>query len=274
MDSTMRMSFAESAVSPAARSVKILGTNMSVVNMEEALARTESLIEQRGKGYLCVTGVHGIMEAQANPEFQQILNSSFLTVPDGMPTVWIGRLYGYGSMSRVYGPDFMLELCERSQKKGYRHFLYGGSQGVAEELGQTLVARFPLLQVVGTYTPPFRPLTTEESADLRGQVAAAKPDIIWIGLSTPKQERFMHATLALLDTHVMAGVGAAFDIHTGRIQDAPAWMKQSGLQWLHRLMQEPRRLGRRYLINNPLFMVKVSWQLIRDACTGQLSVSR
>lgn len=273
MDRTMSTFFAENTLSPSAQSVNILGVRISVVNIEEALDRTESLIEREGKGYLCVTGVHGIMEAQSSPELQRILNNSFLTVPDGMPTVWIGRLYGHRSISRVYGPDFMLALCDRSRKKGYRHFLYGGSEGVAEELQQTLIARFPELQVVGTYTPPFRPLTTEESTELRRQVAAAKPDIIWVGLSTPKQERFMHMTLSLLDTHVMVGVGAAFDIHTGRIQDAPAWMKQCGLQWLHRLIQEPRRLGRRYLINNPLFIAKVSWQLIRGALGGQLSLN-
>lgn len=266
--------FAENMTAPSAQSVNILGVGMSVVNMEEALDRTEALIERQGKGYLCVTGVHGIMETQSSPELQLILNDSFLNVPDGMPTVWIGRLYGHRSMSRVYGPDFMLSLCDRSQKKGYRHFLYGGSEGVAEDLRQALVARYRELQIVGTYTPPFRPLTAGESAELRHQVAEARPDIIWVGLSTPKQERFMHATLAFLDTHVMIGVGAAFDIHTGRINDAPAWMKQSGLQWLHRLIQEPRRLGRRYLINNPLFLAKVSWQLIRDAFGGQLSLSR
>jgi N-acetylglucosaminyldiphosphoundecaprenol N-acetyl-beta-D-mannosaminyltransferase len=270
MDHTMSSLFAGNTTSSSAQSVNILGIGLSVVNMEDALDRTESLIERRGKGYLCVTGVHGIMEAQSSPELQLILNDSFLTVPDGMPTVWIGRLYGHRSMSRVYGPDFMLALCDRSQKKEYRHFLYGGSKGVAEELRQRLTARFPQLQIVGTYTPPFRPLTAEESAELRSQVAATRPDIIWVGLSTPKQERFMHATLALLDTHVMVGVGAAFDIHTGRIQDAPGWMKQAGLQWLHRLIQEPRRLGRRYLINNPIFVTKVSWQLINDLCLGRL----
>ncbi len=273
MDRAMSTPSTEKAIPPSTRSVNILGVGMSVVNMEEALNRTESLIERRSKGYLCVTGVHGIMETQSSPELQQILNGSFLTVPDGMPTVWIGRLYGHRSMSRVYGPDFMLAMCDRSQKKAYRHFLYGGSEGVAEELGQTLVKRFPELQIVGTYTPPYRPLKAEESEELRRQVAAAKPDIIWVGLSTPKQERFMHETLAMLDTHVMVGVGAAFDIHTGRIQDAPAWMKQSGLQWLHRLIQEPRRLGRRYLVNNPLFLAKVSWQLIRNAFEGQLRLS-
>jgi N-acetylglucosaminyldiphosphoundecaprenol N-acetyl-beta-D-mannosaminyltransferase len=260
----------ESALSAQAPSVNILGVRVSAVDMKLALDRTESLIDQHGKGYLCVTGVHGIMEAQATPEFRHVLNGSFLTVPDGMPTVWIGRLYGHRSMSRVYGPDFMLALCERSRAKGYRHFLYGGSEGVAQELKQKLVERCPGLQITGTYTPPFRPLTDHELADLRDQVAAARPDVIWVGLSTPKQERFMHASLEQFNTRVMVGVGAAFDIHTGRIEDAPAWIKRAGLQWLHRLAQEPRRLARRYLVNNPIFVAKVGWQLLRDSYTGRL----
>jgi N-acetylglucosaminyldiphosphoundecaprenol N-acetyl-beta-D-mannosaminyltransferase len=253
-----------------AQSVKILGVNMSAVNMEEALDLTETLIETQGKGYVCVTGVHGIMEAQASPEFLNILNGSFLCVPDGMPSVWIGHLYGHRSMQRVYGPDFMLALCARSCEKGYRHFFYGGNVGVAQELRQRLVSLYPELRVAGTYTPPFRPLNGVESASLRQQVAAAKPDIVWVGLSTPKQERFMRDSLASLDTHLMVGVGAAFDIHTGRIKDAPAWIKQAGLQWLHRLSQEPRRLARRYVVNNPLFLAKVGWQMLSDSLSGRL----
>jgi len=256
----------------AARRVDILGVQMSAVNMQEALDRTESLLEARGKGYICVTGVHGIMEAQASPELRAILNEAFLTVPDGMPTVWIGHLYGHTSMGRVYGPDFMLELCDRSRKMGYRHFLYGGNSGVAEELKQALVERYPGLQIAGTYAPPFRPLTEAEESELRLQVAALQPDIVWVGLSTPKQERLMRALLGKLDTRVMIGVGAAFDIHTARIKDAPLWMKRSGLQWLHRLLQEPRRLASRYLINNPVFLAKVGRQLLCDIVIGRIGV--
>ncbi len=253
-----------------ANHVDILGVRISTVDMEEALARTEALIANHGKGYISVTGVHGIMEAQASAELREILNGSFLCVPDGMPTVWIGRWYGHRQMRRVYGPDFMLALCARSEPKGYRHFLYGGNQGVAEELKQTLVTRYPKLLVVGTYTPPFRPLTQAEGEALRNQIAASRPDIVWVGLSTPKQERFMSEWLGRLEAHVMIGVGAAFDIHTGKIQDAPAWMKRSGLQWLHRLVQEPRRLGRRYLINNPLFLAKICRQFVGDLLAGVL----
>lgn len=209
------------------------------------------------------------MEAQANPAFRSVLNNSFLTVPDGMPLVWLGHLRGWRGMNRVYGPDFMLTVCRMSVQRGYRHFLYGGAEGVAEELAQSLKQRIPGLQIVGTYTPPFRPLNAGEEAELRSLVTACKPDIVWVGLSTPKQEKFMAQYLGTLDTALMIGVGAAFDIHTGRIKDAPSWMKYAGLQWLHRLVQEPRRLWKRYLLNNPRFVILTVLQLAGIRKYGQ-----
>lgn len=240
--------------------VNVLGVSINAVDMDECAEACEGLISE-GRGYVCVTGVHGVMEAQADPQFRSVLNRSFLSVPDGMPLVWIGHLYGWREMRRVYGPDLMLELCRRSVQHGYRHFLYGGDQGVAEELARCLERRIPRLQIVGTYTPPFRPLNAEEEAELRSQVAVCKPDIFWVGLSTPKQEKFMAQYLNNLDTKLMIGVGAAFDIHTARIKDAPRWMKVAGLQWLHRLVQEPRRLWKRYLVNNPKFVLQIALQL-------------
>jgi N-acetylglucosaminyldiphosphoundecaprenol N-acetyl-beta-D-mannosaminyltransferase len=169
----------------------------------------------------------------------------------------------------------MLELCRRSVQHGFRHFLYGGVPGVAEELARRLTLRVPGLKIVGTYTPPFRPLNEEEESNLRSQVAACRPDIFWVGLSTPKQEKFMAQYLDTLDTKLMIGVGAAFDIHTGRITDAPQWMKIGGLQWLHRLIQEPRRLWKRYLLNNPRFVLLIALQLagIRKYATEGLEQS-
>jgi N-acetylglucosaminyldiphosphoundecaprenol N-acetyl-beta-D-mannosaminyltransferase len=241
----------------------VLGVNISAISMDQAVSIADTHIREGGKGYVCVTGVHGVMEAQTNPRLLQILNRSLVNTPDGMPTVWVGHLKGHSGMGRVYGPDFMLELCALSVKRGYRHFLYGGNPGVAEQLGQVLSERFPGLRIVGSYTPPFRPLNESEREDLKESVAKANPDVIWVGLSTPKQEQFMAEYIDLLETHLMVGVGAAFDIHTGRIIDAPAWMKRSGLQWLHRLIQEPRRLWRRYLINNPKFLWNVGLQLLQ-----------
>jgi N-acetylglucosaminyldiphosphoundecaprenol N-acetyl-beta-D-mannosaminyltransferase len=241
--------------------VNILGVGVSALNMKAALQATEELLASNGRGYVCVTGVHGIIEAQDDEQFRSILNNSHLTTPDGMPTVWCGRLSGFKSMSRVYGPDYMLALCERSVSKGYRHFLYGGKEGVAEQLRDELTRRFPGLVIVGTYTPPFRPLNTTEYEALRWQLEAGKVDILWCGLSTPKQERFIAANVGLLPVKLMVGVGAAFDLLSGNLSEAPEWMKKSGLQWFYRLIKEPKRLWRRYLFNNPRFIALLLLQV-------------
>lgn len=243
------------------RCVNVLGVGVDVVDIGGAVTACEKMISTGGRGYVCVTGVHGVMEAQEDPEFRLILNRSFLTVPDGMPLVWVGRLQGYRGIRRTYGPEFMMEFCRHSVERSYRHFLYGGKVGVAEELASTLRQRLPGLKIVGTYTPPFRPLTCDEEIQLFTQVTACQPDVIWVGLSTPKQEKFMAQYISRLDTRLLVGVGAAFDVHTGYIKDAPGWMKAAGLQWLHRLLQEPRRLWKRYLINNPRFLLQIVLQL-------------
>jgi len=242
--------------------VNILGVGVNAIDMPLAVNLVTTAVSQGSKGYVCVTGVHGIMEAQKDAAFRTILNRSLLTTPDGMPTVWVGRLNSYSRMRRVYGPDFMLEVCSVSVQKGYTHFLYGGVEGVADQLKGELTKKFPGLKIVGTQTPPFRPLNSSETADLQSTISRLRPDFFWVGLSTPKQERFMAEFLPKLDTRVMVGVGAAFDIHTGRAQDSPDWVKHAGLQWLHRLLQEPSRLWKRYLINNPIFVFKMTSQLL------------
>jgi N-acetylglucosaminyldiphosphoundecaprenol N-acetyl-beta-D-mannosaminyltransferase len=201
------------------------------------------------------------MEANRDPEFRRILDAALLVLPDGMPTVWVGRSQKHREMKRVFGPDFMSELCSRSAKNGYSHFLYGGNPGVAEDLQRCLEKKYPGINIVGTFTPPFRPLNSQEQNSLIDTVARLRPKIVWVGLSTPKQERFMAEMIGRLDCRLMIGVGAAFDIHTNRINDAPAWMKNSGVQWMHRLFQEPRRLWKRYLINNSLFLWRLGLQL-------------
>jgi N-acetylglucosaminyldiphosphoundecaprenol N-acetyl-beta-D-mannosaminyltransferase len=247
---------------PTPPRVPILGTGVHALNMPTAVALIDEALASRRRGYVCVTGVHGIMEAQDDPGFLRILNASFLTTPDGMPTVWIGRLRGHRHMSRVYGPDLMLEVCRMSVARGWSHFFYGGGPGVAERLAAMMAARCPGLRVAGTFTPPFRPLTDAEEASLAALVAGCRPDCFWVGLSTPKQERFMAAHAGKLETTLMFGVGAAFDLGVGDLRDAPAWMKAAGLQWLHRGFQEPRRLWRRYLFNNPRFVWKASLELL------------
>jgi len=240
--------------------VNVLGVGISALNIPLAVAAMGRAIGQRSKGYICVTGVHGVSEAQTNPELRRILNRAFLNTPDGMPMVWLGKLAGHAGMDRVYGPDLMLQACRVSEQTGWRHFFYGGAPGTAERLAVELRRRFPHLEVVGLHVPPFRPLNEDEKEALRSEVAAARPDIIWVGLSTPKQELFMAEALSWLDTTLMVGVGAAFDLLSGGVRQAPHWVQRSGLEWLFRLCQEPTRLGKRYFKNNPLFLARLFLQ--------------
>ena len=241
--------------------VNVLGVGLSALNLDSALAAVAQALERKTKGYICVTGVHGVSEAHQSPEFRRILNDGFLNTPDGMPMVWMGRLQGFKDMRRVYGPDLMLRVCEYSRTRGFSHFLYGGAPGVAEELKRRLEERFPGLKIVGCHTPPFRPLTAQEEEELRRQFQLLKPDVVWVGLSTPKQEKFMAAHWRDHEATLFFGVGAAFDFFTGRVRQAPRWMQRAGLEWLFRLGCEPRRLWKRYLKNNPLFVLRAGCQL-------------
>ena len=241
--------------------VNVLGIGLSVLNLDSALAAISAALANKIKGYICVTGVHGVMESQGDPALRGILNRAFLNTPDGMPMVWAGKLRGHREMNRVYGPDLMNLVCDWSRQKNYTHFFYGGADGVALELKRRLEEKFPGLKVVGTYTPPFRALNADEEAELVRTVAALKPDMIWVGLSTPKQERFMAQYGPKLEATLMFGVGAAFDFHAGRVRQAPRWMQRSGLEWLFRLGCEPKRLWKRYLKNNPIFLWKFFCQL-------------
>jgi N-acetylglucosaminyldiphosphoundecaprenol N-acetyl-beta-D-mannosaminyltransferase len=244
----------------------VLGVGIHAIDLSSAADIIESAIRDGTKGYVCLTGVHGVMEAQRDPKFRETLNHAFMVAPDGMPTVWIGRFQGYPTMRRVFGPDLMLEVCRRSVQSGTRHYLYGGNPGIADELAESLRRKFPGITIVGTFTPPFRPLEPSEQYELLKHMENARPDIVWVGLSTPKQEIFMAENFRHLPCKIMVGVGAAFDIHTGHVKDAPAWIKSAGLQWAHRLCQEPGRLWKRYLLNNSSFMVAIGLQLAGIRC--------
>jgi N-acetylglucosaminyldiphosphoundecaprenol N-acetyl-beta-D-mannosaminyltransferase len=237
--------------------VDVLGVGVSAVHMDQAVAEIMGWIERREQHYVCVTGVHGVMESQRDPELLAIHNGSGLTTPDGMPLVWAGRRAGMAHMRRVYGPDLMLAVCRLAAERGWSCYFYGAAEGIPELLAQRLADRFPGLKVAGTLSPPFRPLTSEEDAEVVERINAAAPDILWVGLSTPKQERWMAAYLGRLRVPVMVGVGAAFDMHAGLLPQAPGWMQASGLEWLYRLYREPRRLWRRYLRNNPRFVLAI-----------------
>jgi N-acetylglucosaminyldiphosphoundecaprenol N-acetyl-beta-D-mannosaminyltransferase len=204
-------------------------------------------------GYVCLATAHGVVEAGRDPALRRAFNGSWLTTPDGMPLVWLSP----AGVERVYGPDLMLAVCEAGLPAGLRHYFFGGGEGVAGELAARLRQKFPGLQVAGSFTPPFRPMTDAELAAWRSDVARVRPDVVWVGLGTPKQELFMARHWRLLDAGVLIGVGAAFDFHSGRVRQAPRWMQRSGLEWLFRLVTEPRRLGSRYLRTNPAFVLAV-----------------
>jgi len=240
--------------------VNILGVGVDAINMQTGVESIFSALHRGAGGYVCVTGVHGVMEAQRDAPFRRILNRSLLTTPDGMPTVWAGRASGFRTIERVYGPDLMLAVCERSLNNGESHFLLGGAEGVAEQLREQLVRRFPGLAIVGTYTPPFRPLTAAEEDALVNQIETLRPDVIWVGLSTPKQERLMARLHERVAPAVMIGVGAAFDFHSGRVAQAPRWMQRHGLEWFFRALQEPKRLFPRYARNNLPFLYRIALQ--------------
>jgi N-acetylglucosaminyldiphosphoundecaprenol N-acetyl-beta-D-mannosaminyltransferase len=243
---------------------RILGVNVSAITMADAVREVEDWIGRKAQHFVCITGVHGVIESQSDPALMQIHERAGLVTPDGMPLVWMARKLGHRHTQRVYGPDLMLELSALSAKTGYRQFYYGGPPGLAERLRDRLGQRFPGLSVAGTFSPPFRPVTAEEDEAIVDLINAAKPDIVWVGLSTPKQEYWMAAHLGRIDAPVMIGVGAAFDFHAGTKRQAPLWMQRNGLEWLFRLASEPTRLWRRYGTIIPRFILGAGLQLLRD----------
>lgn len=241
--------------------INVLGCRIAALDLASAVALIEGWVKSDKRGrYVCVTGVHGIMESLADERIRRIHNRADCCVPDGMPLTWIGRLRGHAGMDRVYGPDLLLELLRRSIPGGYTHFFCGGKPGVAELLKSRMEARYPGLRVRGTLSPPFGPLAPATEDAMIAQINAAGADILWIGLSTPKQEAQMAAFQARVNARVMIGVGAAFDFHSGRVRQAPRWMQRAGLEWVFRLVQEPRRLARRYVLGNPRFLAHLFCQ--------------
>jgi N-acetylglucosaminyldiphosphoundecaprenol N-acetyl-beta-D-mannosaminyltransferase len=234
----------------------VLGVGVSALSLAQA---RDLIVGARGAkrlGYVCLCTVNGLGEAHRDPAFRRIFNESWLTTPDGMPIVWMGP----PGVERVYGPDLVLAVCDSGRACGLRHYFYGGAPGVAEELAARLSARYPGLLVAGIFTPPFRELDDSEMGRLRSEISRAQPDIVWVGLGTPKQERFMAGPGGTLDAALLVGVGAAFDFLSGRVRQAPRWLRRAGLEWLFRLCMEPRRLGPRYLKTNSAFILRLAAQ--------------
>ncbi|WP_428334130.1 WecB/TagA/CpsF family glycosyltransferase [Novosphingobium sp.] len=236
---------------------RILGVPVNAISIPVAVDTIMSWAEQRISQYICVRDVHGIMLGRDDPALTDIHAKAGLITPDGMPLVWILKARGYKQTERVCGADLVAALCRASQDNGVRHYLYGGKPGVGQRMAAELTALFPALQIVGTSTPPFRPLTVIEDEMVTDQIASARPDIVWVGLSTPKQEFWMRDHVGRIPGATLIGIGAAFDFYAGDVRRAPIWMQRSGLEWLHRLLHEPRRLWRRYLILAPKFVFLV-----------------
>lgn len=226
---------------------------------EDIPAMVEQMIMECQSGrrlnrLVSATGAHGLVTAVEEPSFRLLLNSFSYNLPDGMPGVWVGRWKGAKQMQRCYGPDFFAAVMQATAAFPFRHFLCGGAEGVAEQLKQVCAEKFGNSHVVGVYSPPFREMSEAELQDLAEQINQLAVDIVWIGLSTPKQERFAYRLSHYTDVHFLSTVGAAFDFHTGRVRQAPRWIQRSGLEWFFRLITEPRRLWRRYAKIVPLFI--------------------
>jgi N-acetylglucosaminyldiphosphoundecaprenol N-acetyl-beta-D-mannosaminyltransferase len=243
-------------------SYRLLGVRVNAIQIPGVVACMKEWICERQRGhFVAVTGMHGVTEAHHDPTFRAVLNDADLVVPDGMPLVWLARSKGHPLKRRVYGPELMATFCEETAAKGYRHFFYGGAPGVADELAARFVARFPGLILAGTYCPPFRALTDTEDREVVEMINGSRADVVWVGLSTPKQERWMFEHRDRLEVPVLVGVGAAFDFHTDRVAQAPEWMRENGLEWFFRLLREPRRLWRRYLVYGSQFTFFVALEL-------------
>ena len=242
----------------------LLGVPLALVDYASTLDWIDEAVERRHKGYVCVAAVHTVMASREDAALRAAVLGADLTVPDGQPLVWALNTFGHQLGDRVYGPELMDRACERAARTGVRMYLYGGrNQGALVQLALNLRRRYPGLQIVGGYAPPFRTLTPEEEARIIADVNRAAPDVVWVGIGVPKQEKWMARMRDRLDAPVLVGVGAAFDFHAGIVPQAPDGLQRLGLEWLFRLAQEPRRLWRRYLRYNPRFVVGFVRQYLR-----------
>jgi N-acetylglucosaminyldiphosphoundecaprenol N-acetyl-beta-D-mannosaminyltransferase len=253
---------------PAPRDVPvrdILGIPIAMTDYAQAMDVMDGMVARRERGYVCAVAVHAVMVSHHDSEMRSAVTGSTLTVPDGMPLVWAANLLGESLPNRVYGPELMDRYCARCADRGHRVWLYGGrDQGSLMQLALNLRRRHPGIEIVGGYSPPFRPLTGEEEDAIAEQINGSGADVVWVGVGVPKQEKWMAHMRPRLDAPVLCGVGAAFDFHAGRISQAPPWMQQRGLEWIYRIAQEPRRLLPRYLSYNPQFLAAFGRQLARE----------
>jgi N-acetylglucosaminyldiphosphoundecaprenol N-acetyl-beta-D-mannosaminyltransferase len=240
----------------------VLGQRVDATSYQDATARVIDWALLKRSAYVCVTNVHMVMEGWDDAVFRKLVNAADLITPDGMPLVASLRLMGITSASRVYGPDLTLHVCEAAAKAGVSIALYGGTEQSIHEFTEFLERKYPGLRVACAISPPFRALTEEEDAAYTQQIVDSGAGVLFVGIGCPKQERWMAAHRDRLPL-VMLGVGAAFDFHTGKVRQAPAWMQRLSLEWLFRMAMEPRRLWRRYIWHNPRFVVLMFIQLFK-----------
>lgn len=243
------------------RGARVLGAFINAVDWPTALERISDWIAQRQSRYVCICNVHSVVMASQDAEFGRVVNEADMATPDGAPVAWMLRRLGFAGQRRINGPDLMWKYCEQAQARGEAVFFYGSTLDTLNDLQKRLTQAFPYLMVVGMESPPFRPLSAEEDAAIVERINRSGAGVVFVSLGCPKQEMWMAAHRGRVNA-VMIGVGAAFDYHAGTIKRAPVWMQDRGLEWLHRLVSEPRRLWKRYLITNTLFVLGVAWQLL------------
>jgi N-acetylglucosaminyldiphosphoundecaprenol N-acetyl-beta-D-mannosaminyltransferase len=244
------------------RKASVVGVPISMTSYEEVIAR----IEHRAPDVsfaVAVCNVHSVMTARRHPELRAALEGAEIATSDGMPLVWTLRSTARPGQGRVYGPELMRRALTHGQDRGWGHYLFGSTPETLKALVASIAETAPAARVVGTEAPPFRPLTDDEESAIVDRIRASGADIVWVGLGMPKQELWMHRVKGRLAGVALIGVGAAFDFLAGRVRQAPPWMQRAGLEWLFRLSQEPRRLWRRYILNNPAFLALMAAQIVR-----------
>jgi N-acetylglucosaminyldiphosphoundecaprenol N-acetyl-beta-D-mannosaminyltransferase len=247
---------------PSPSTVGVLGVPLALTDYDEMLDWIDGMVASRRHGYLCACNVHTVMASREDELLRSSLLSSSFNVPDGQPLVWAINALGHSLSSRVYGPELMSRACERATEREHRFYLYGGrNQGALVQLALNLRQRHSGVKIVGGYSPPHRPLTDEERVAVAAEINHSHPDVVWVGIGVPKQEKWMAEMRARLHAPVLIGVGAAFDFHAGLVPQAPNWIQESGLEWAYRLAHEPRRLWKRYLRYNPMFVAAFARQL-------------
>jgi N-acetylglucosaminyldiphosphoundecaprenol N-acetyl-beta-D-mannosaminyltransferase len=243
------------------QTANVIGAPIDVISFQQAIERISSWSLMHESRYVCITNVHSVVTASQEADFAKVLADADMCTPDGAPAAWLMRKMGYKNQERVNGPDLMWQYCAHAEKTGEMFYLFGGEQSTLDVLHTKLKQEFPLLKIAGAYSPPFRALTDAEDIEIVDHINSSGAGVVWVSLGCPKQEKWMAAHRGRINA-VMIGVGAAFDYHAGTIARAPLWMQGNGLEWFHRLCSEPRRLWRRYLVTNSIFIVKALRQLI------------